>query len=143
MLVALGHDRLAGLPPDRRIVCRRFLLRTNREHLDAEFGDFRWRQSANFDTVEHLAQLRRNVSRAANDLVAHGDVLESAGKGNSRVAVLKTAAQAFRFALASLHQRLWRSSRNQEKDGAKRVIVADAIVGLRFHRRKNVLVADL
>src|SRR5262249_61261322 len=115
MLVALGHDRLARLPPDRRIVCRRFLLRANREHLDAELGEFRWRQSANFDTVEHLAQLCRNVSRAANDLVAHGDVLESAATGNSRVAVLKTTAQAFRFALASLHTRRWRSTRDQGK----------------------------
>src|SRR5262249_26147681 len=118
LLVALGHDGLTGLTTDQRVVGRRLLLGADREHLHSVLGDFGRRQSANLDAVEHLAQLRRNVSRAADDLLAHGDVLEGAGKGNSIIATLKTAAQSFRLALASLDGCFRRSGRNEEKDGA-------------------------
>src|SRR5689334_15838337 len=100
LLVALGHKVLLGLALARRVVGRRFLLGADREHLNAELGDFWRRQAAHLDAFENLAQLRRNVGRAANDLFAHGDVLERAGERDALVAALKAAAQGLRFALA-------------------------------------------
>src|SRR5262249_57564998 len=96
----------------------RLILGADREDLDSELGDLGRRQSADLDAVEHLAQFRRDVSRAANDLLAHGDVLEGAGKGNSLVATLKTAAQSLRLALAPLNDCIRRSGRDEEKDRA-------------------------
>ena len=50
------------------------------------------------DALEHLAKLRRNVGGAADDLLAHGHVLESAREGNALLATMEASAQSFCFA---------------------------------------------
>src|SRR3981189_2460109 len=124
LLVALGHETLLGLALARGVVGRRLLLGANRKHLDAELGDFRRRQAPDFDTLENFAQLSRNVGRAANDLLAHGDVLQCAGEGDALLAALKASAQGLRFALAPIDERIRRPRRYEEKDRTHRVVGA-------------------
>src|SRR6202035_526532 len=52
------------------------VLGADREHLDAERGDFRGRQLADRDAVEALAQIGGAVGRAGDDLIADRPVLE-------------------------------------------------------------------
>ena len=132
-----------GLLLTGRVVGRGLLLRADREHLDAGLGDFGRRQLADLDALEHLAQLRRKVGRAADDLVAHGDVLERAGEGDAVLAALEAPAQRFRLALAPVDEGFGRAGRDDEQDRPQRVVVADRVVGLAVHRRQDVLLGDL
>src|SRR5215510_12016097 len=138
LLVALGRDALAGLALARRVFRRRFLLGADREHLDAVFGDLGRGQPADFDAVQHLAQLGRNVGGAADDLVAYRDVLERAGEVDAFIATLEAAAQGLRLALAPVDECFRRPGRDQEQDRTQGVVVADGIVGLRFHFLEDV-----
>src|SRR5262249_50071200 len=106
LLDTLVHDGFAGLALAWRIVGSRLLLGADREHLDPELGDLGRRQASDLDAFEHLAQLRRNVGRAADDLLAHRDVLELTGEGDALVATLEAGAQGLCFALAAIDERL-------------------------------------
>ena len=107
------------------------------------FGDFGRRQPADLDAVENLAQLWRNIGRAASHLLADRDVLEGAHKRNAVVAILETTAQRLRFAPACVDERVRCPGRNEEQDRTQGVVIADAIVGFGFHDREYFLFSDL
>ena len=82
-------------------------------------------QAADLHVAEHVAQLRRQIGRAAGDRLAHRHVAQRARQRQALVAGEEAAAQVFRLAALGVDGAFGRSARHHDRDRVKRVDIAD------------------
>src|SRR5437763_872854 len=120
-LVLLADYRFADLGLAEAVAARR-LLGADREHFDTLLSDLGRREPADLRSIQHFALLLLDVGRAADDLVAHGNVRKRAGETDSLLTVLEARAQPIGLPAPGFERGRRRTARHDEEDRAQRVL---------------------